>query len=123
MKLILLLLLSQADCASCTPVQWGSDLRPHDGHKIQISGKLIFGLVYPSNLYLCPPSHTGDPTGECLDVVASNTLVVKLRTTTPKCVSVAGKFTAFGPDTIGLGYFRSNIGFIQATKIARCHGR
>lgn len=34
-----------------------------------------------------------------------------------KCALIEGVFTAFDDDTVGTGYFRSTVGFIQANKI------
>ena len=33
------------------------------------------------------------------------------------CVVVVGRFTAFDDDTVGTGYFRSTVGFIEANRI------
>ena len=122
MKLVFPLLMLLAGCASYVPVSWDSDFLVRDGSPLQISGKPLFSDLGESLLYLCPLAHTGDPTGNCLDIVAPTTLVARLRKSSAQCIVVSGKFSAFGPDRIGIGYYRSDLGYIEAARAVPCHG-
>ena len=123
MKLVLPLLMFVTGCASYVPVSWDADFRGRDGSPLQISGKPFFSDLGETLLYLCPPAHTGDPTGDCLDIVASATLVTHLRQASAECIVVSGKFSAFGSERIGMGYYRSDLGYLDAVHAAPCHGR
>jgi hypothetical protein len=123
MKRVLLLLMLLAGCTSYAPASLDTDLSARDGSTLQISGTPIFSDLGESLLYLCPAGHAGDPTGSCLDVVAPVTLVAKLRNSATHCIAVSGKFIAFGPDRVGLGNYRSEIGYIETTHAGPCHGR
>ena len=112
-----------AGCVSYAPASWDADFRALDGKTLQISGTPIFGGLDESLLYLCPLGHTGYPTGRCLDVVGPATLMAKLRNAAVQCIGLSGKFNAFGPDRVGLGNFRSDVGYIEVVRSAPCNGR
>ena len=116
MKPALLLLMFLAGCTSYRPTSWSSDLGAHEGHAISISGTPVFSELGESLLYLCPAGHLGEPTSRCLDVIAPVKLVARLRRASAQCVEVSGTFRAFNQERIGMGNFRSVIGFIEAAR-------
>lgn len=120
---LLLLLILLTGCASYGPVSWAADFGALDGSTIQISGRPIFSELGESLLWLCPAAHSDDPSGKCLDIIAPTALVNKLRRSSAQCIVVSGEFSAFGPERIGMGNHRSDLGYIEAAHAAPCHGR
>ena len=123
MKLLLPLLIVLTGCASYTPIWRGSDLHASEGSSVQITGKPVFSILGESLLYLCPPTHTGEASGKCIDILAPTKVVTELRDSSAQCATVSGTFRAFGPERIGMGNFRSDLGYIEAARVGSCHER
>lgn len=107
-------------CASYAPAALGPALRSRDGALLQISGTPAYSDLGESLMYLCPIGHATGGAGDCLDVIAPAALVSRLRRSAAQCIVVAGTFQAMGPDHIGTGYFRSDIGYLEVAHVALC---
>ena len=113
-------LLSSCASLQSRPVGW-SELGPHmSKHRIELSGVVDSTA---SALYLCPTLRVPSSFGGCVDLVASPSIESELRAKREICTTVSGAFTSFQDGTIGIGNFRSDIGFIQAAHVAPCHER
>jgi hypothetical protein len=121
MRLVILMMVLLSGCASYAGAQWNTDLRGHDGRLVTISGKPVFGGE--SRMSICPPEYLGAGLTNCLDVVAPDRLIADLRGTSPNCLVVSGRYSAFGPNRISIGNLRSNVGYIEAAHVDPCHGR
>jgi hypothetical protein len=121
MRLVVLAAVFLSGCASYATANWNTDLRAYDGQLLEISGKPV-----PSSdslMSICPPGYSGADLANCLDVVAPEGMSVALRSSSPSCAVVSGRYKAFGIDRIGIGTFRSNLGYIEAARVGSCHER
>jgi hypothetical protein len=114
----LLVLVLLAGCASTRPVAWQGVGGNLNGHAVTLQGT-IESLPAAGTLHLCPNGRSD--LSQCIDVVASQSISAALRSGT--CSAISGKFTAFGPDTVGIGNFRSSIGFIEVARAGPCNER
>jgi hypothetical protein len=120
---ILLAYLLLAGCASSRALLVGAELIKNDGHVVRIAGSPSFSSTSPALLYFCPIVSTALDLSNCIDVIAPENIVVTLRNSGASCAEAKGSFTAFSPDRVGMGNFRSRIGYLEATTIEPCHKR
>ena len=118
MKRVPLLVLLTAGCASVQPVAWTDVGKSIDGRTVSLRGT-IESSPAAGTLHLCPLGRSD--LAQCIDVVASPRTIANLRS--GNCSSLSGRFVAFGPDVVGIGNFRSSIGYIEAADARACDER
>ena len=118
MYFVLPLLL--AGCTSLQPMAVHPDLVHSDGQVVRVSGVPVFDGANDNLLSLCPTSGDRPETGRCVDIVAPVGRKPILRTAGTRCMQDHGRLHAFTEGRIGLGNFRSEIGYIETNSVEYC---
>lgn len=118
MPLVILLLV--AGCATYAPAAFGPSLLTRDGDLLRISGTPTYSDLGASLMHLCPMEQTGESADDCLDLIAPVDVVSRFRSSSAQCIVVSGRLRVLGPDYIGVGYFRSDLGYVEVAHAAVC---
>ena len=111
---------------SCTSLGASSfELLPSKNRAhVSLTGALYTERLPGSNYYhLCPRKSAVPDYARCIDLVVPATMQASLPQEQGACKVFSGKFKAFGPNRVGLGWFRSNIGYIEVAQTSTCNGR
>jgi hypothetical protein len=110
---------------SCTSGASSFELLPsQNGAHVSLTGALYSERLPGSDYYhLCPRKSAVPNYAHCIDLVVPKAVRASLPQDQGACKVLSGKFNAFGPNRVGLGWFRSNIGYIEVEGTSYCNGR
>lgn len=124
MRPLALVAFAVTGCATYQPIPWDGDFEAYDRKRVEVTGKPVFNVIYPSSMSICPLTYPRtESSGDCIEVVTDEMTVNRLRKSKAQCVVVSGRFEYASPDTIKLGYFLSDYGLIMASRTLQCRGR
>src|SRR5690348_10389192 len=123
MKALLLIVLLLTSCTLLGASSFKLLPNQNEAH-VSLTGALYFERLPGSNYFhLCPRKSAAPSYAQCIDLVVLAAMQTSLPQEQGVCKVFAGKFNAFGPNSVGLGWFRSNIGYIEVTQVSSCNGR
>ena len=113
-------MLLLAGCATVPPASIDGLGMAMDGQLVSVQGVLrVSGFDGMPYFHLCP-TDVGNDFARCLDLVIPEREEARHMKADLRCAVVAGRFIAFGDDTIGMGYLRSEIGMVEDAAIGSC---
>jgi hypothetical protein len=112
--------LSISACAKSVGMPLRNLGQDYDQTRVSIRGVLRTESTRYQSFHLCPGDSVLPEYRGCIDLVLTPRLARDFVDAQQACVVATGRFNAFGPERVGLGNFRSSIGFIELDELARC---